>query len=312
MIRLAWRQFRSEATVAIGVLAVVAVVLAITGPHLETVFRTAPNQLVNTFHGLQTALAGLLLVVPALVGMFFGAPLVARELETGTFRLAWTQSATRIRWLAVKLGLVGLASSVVAGGLSLMVAWWANPIDIENANRFSPSNFDILGIVPFGYALFAFALGSTTGLVFRRTLPAVATTLAGYVGLRFLVTYWVRPRFEGPLHFSSPLTASSGFEIVRTNTGGLCRRAASRHSERLGPLREGRRQRRTFTNECLLDESMPRYWRTDPRGRPRRRWSPYSARFRRGLSDVHRQSCESVPRAHHVSARQPILALSGL
>ena len=71
--------------------------------------------------GLQIALNTLVLVVPVLIGMFWGAPLIARELETGTFRLAWTQSVSRVRWLLVKLGLVGLAAIVVAGGLSLHV-----------------------------------------------------------------------------------------------------------------------------------------------------------------------------------------------
>jgi hypothetical protein len=57
---------------------------------------------------------------------------VARELETGTYRLAWTQSVTRTRWLAVKLGVVGLTSVAVAGLLSLMVTWWSSPIDRAN------------------------------------------------------------------------------------------------------------------------------------------------------------------------------------
>ena len=59
---------------------------------------------------LQVALITLVLVVPALIGMFWGAPLIAHELETGTFRLAWTQSVSRRRWLLVKMGLVGLAA----------------------------------------------------------------------------------------------------------------------------------------------------------------------------------------------------------
>lgn len=130
MIRLAWRQFRTEAAVGIGALVVVAVVLAVTGPHLVDVYRTSPSQVTSTDKGLQMALVAVLQVAPALVGIFFGAPLIARELETGTFRLAWTQGVTRARWLIVKLTLVGLASCVVAGGLSLMVAWWANPINV--------------------------------------------------------------------------------------------------------------------------------------------------------------------------------------
>jgi len=66
----------------------------------------------------------IILVVPALLGIFWGAPLVANELETGTYRLAWTQSVTRKRWLAAKLGLVGLWSMAVAGLLSFIVTLW--------------------------------------------------------------------------------------------------------------------------------------------------------------------------------------------
>ncbi|MGA7420714.1 MAG: hypothetical protein WB765_21460 [Acidimicrobiales bacterium] len=219
MIRLAWRQFRTEAIAGIGALVVVAVVLAVTGPHLMDVYRAAPGQVATTDTPLQTALMAVLLVGPALVGVFFGAPLIARELESGTFRLAWTQGVTRARWLTVKLALVGLASSVLAGGLSLMVAWWANPINIVNQNRFSPSLFGMFGIVPFGYALFAFALGVTTGLLFRKTLPAMATTLVGYVGARFAATYWIRPHFQSPLTKSLKLGPNAFGGFVMTPSG---------------------------------------------------------------------------------------------
>jgi hypothetical protein len=219
MIRLAWRQFRTEAMTGIGALVVVAVVLAVTGPHIVDVYRASPSQLTSTDHGLQIALMAALLVVPALVGIFFGAPLIARELESGTFRLIFTQGVTRARWLLVKLALVGLASSVLAGGLSLMVAWWANPINIENANRFSLALFGMFGIVPFGYALFAFALGASTGLLSRRTLPAMATTLVGYVAARLAVTFWVRPHFAAPLTNSFALTANSQFGFQGSPSG---------------------------------------------------------------------------------------------
>jgi hypothetical protein len=219
MIRLAWRQFRAEASVGIGALVVVAVVLAVTGPHLVDVYRASPNQVTGTDKALQTALVPVLLIAPALVGVFFGAPLIARELESGTFRLAWTQGVTRARWLTVKLALVGLASSVLAGTLSLMVAWWANPINIVNQNRFSPALFGIFGIAPFGYALFAFALGATTGILFRKTLPAMATTVAAFVGVRLAVTYWIRPHFQSPLTKSLKLGTNTFGGFVMTPSG---------------------------------------------------------------------------------------------
>lgn len=220
MIRLAWRQFRFEAWIALGALAVVAAVLGVTGPHLAHVFATAPSQLATTDPTLQSAVAVLTLITPALLGAFFGAPLVARELEAGTHLLAWTQSVSRARWLATKFALVGVAASVLAGGLSLMVAWWANPMDVINQNRFSPANFGMLGIVPFGYALFAFALGAAGGLAFRRTIPAMVTTLVGYVGARYAVTYWVRPRFAAPLHTTFSLTnPHSSFGFLQSPSG---------------------------------------------------------------------------------------------
>lgn len=221
MIRLAWRQFRTEAAAGLAVLVVVAVVLAVTGPHLMDVYRSTPHQVLTTDRNLQAALAALVLVVPALVGVFLGAPLVARELEAGTHRLAWTQSVTRVRWLAVKLAFVGLASSLLAGGLSLMVAWWANPINIVNADRFTPANFGVSGIVPFGYALFAFALGATTGILFRRTLPAMATTLVGYIAAREVVTFGIRRHFAAPLAKAFAIHATSGFGFQMSPSGSI-------------------------------------------------------------------------------------------
>jgi hypothetical protein len=171
---------------------------------------------------LQVALDALVLVVPALIGIFWGAPLVAREFEAGTFRLAWTQGVTRTRWLATKLAVVGLSSMVVAGLLSLMVTWWSSPVDTFNANRFSPSAFGIRGLVPIGYAAFAFALGVTVGVLIRKTLPAMAVTLVGFVAARLAMTFWVRPHLMAPVRASMAINqASTGLSISKSPAGGL-------------------------------------------------------------------------------------------
>jgi hypothetical protein len=166
---------------------------------------------------LQVLALGLVLIVPVLIGMFWGAPLVARELETGTFRLAWTQSVSRLRWLLVKLGLIGLASAVVGALLGLMVSWWFSPIDKVTANRFSPASFGMHGFVPAGYALFAFVLGATTGLLFRRTLPAMAVTLAGFIAVRVVVAEWVRPHFMSPVTEAVRLNPNSAWGISESS-----------------------------------------------------------------------------------------------
>jgi hypothetical protein len=229
MIVFSWRQFRPQALVGAAGLVVVAVVLALTGPHLVHLYdtelaacRAAGGQgpscnyaVTSTMAGLQVALNALVLLVPALLGMFWGAPLIARELETGTFRLAWTQSVTRRRWLFVKMGLVGLAAMVVAGGMSLMSTWWFSPLDKVNQNRFSPAAFGLHGFVPAGYALFAFALGATVGVLVRRTLPAMALTLVGFIAARFVVAEWIRPHFMSPVTATIPLSqAGVGFEAA--------------------------------------------------------------------------------------------------
>ena len=117
MIRLTWLQFRAQAVTAATALAAVVAVLAVTGPHRGL------NS--GASHWLYVAGIAVLYLTPATIGIFWGAPLISRELETGTFRLAWTQSISRTRWLAVKLGLTGLASMATAGLLSLMVTWWS-------------------------------------------------------------------------------------------------------------------------------------------------------------------------------------------
>ncbi len=220
MIAFSWRQFRTQAVIGGAGLVVLGIILLVTGPHLVSIYDTAlaqcrasagassdcNNPVVSTYSKLQVLATALVLIVPVLIGMFWGAPLIARELETGTFRLAWTQSVSRMRWLLVKLGLVGLASAAVGGLLSLMVTWWFSPIDKVNQNRFGIAAFGLHGFVPAGYALFAFALGATTGLLFRRTLPAMAVTLVGYVVARWTVAFEIRP------HFMTPVTKSFGID----------------------------------------------------------------------------------------------------
>jgi hypothetical protein len=221
MIRFAWLQSRAQAVIALGALAVAVVVLAMTGPHLVHVYNhTVANcaahgdcdivrsTFLKTDKHLRASLDILVIVLPGIIGIFWGAPLAAREFETGTYRLAWTQSVTRTRWLAVKLAVVGTTAVVVVGLFSLMVTWWARPIDKVNANRFSPPSFDERGIVAIGYVAFAFALGVTIGLLVRRTIPAMATTLGAFVFAWLAFIQWIRPNLMAPLHRTVALEAS--------------------------------------------------------------------------------------------------------
>jgi hypothetical protein len=219
--------------IAFAGLAVVAIIVAVTGPHLVHLYNsniatcaahgdcsTATEAFVRNDKTLGIWLGILVIVFPGLIGLFWGAPLIARELESGTYRLAWTQSVTRTRWLVVKVAVVGLAAMVVTGLLSLMVTWWASPIDRANANRFSMPLFDERGIVVIGYAAFAVALGVAVGLLIRRTVPAMATTLAAFIVARVATIFWIRPHFIAPLHRSFALDPRA-IGIRTSNTGSF-------------------------------------------------------------------------------------------
>jgi len=245
MIWLSWRQFRLQAIVAGAALVAVAIALAVTGPHLAAVFNsnglatcrvgcdTDASNFINQLRGSATELifyGGIVVmcVVPALIGIFWGAPLVARELESGTFRLAWNQSVPRARWIAVKLGLIGLAAMATAGLLSLMTSWWASPIyqaslkasgNGLSVNKLAPPLFGATGIAPVGYAAFAFALGVTAGVLIRRTIPAMAVTLAVFVGVQILMPLAIQPHLIPPVHVTAPFNANQANEIMITSPG---------------------------------------------------------------------------------------------
>ena len=174
MTRFAWLQSRTQMLVALAGLVAVAAVALITGPHLVGLYdttvatckahndcQTATTAFLGHDNTLRTWLGILVIVVPGLVGVFWGAPLVAHEIETATYRLAWTQSITRRRWLSTKIVLMGLAGMTVAGLVSLAVTWWASPLDRAHAARFA--TFDQRDLVPIGYAALALVVGVTEG-----------------------------------------------------------------------------------------------------------------------------------------------------
>jgi hypothetical protein len=234
MIWLTWRQFRTNAWAALAALAALAVALGLTRPSLVHLYRasgladchTDCGQLADSFmrqvHAGSTGVVywlggGLVFVVPAVVGVFWGAPLVARELENGTHRLTWNQSVSRTRWLAVKLLGVGLATVLVAGLFSAAVTWWSAQLDSADVGRMLPSVFGARGVVPMGYAAFAFVLGVTAGVLVRRTVPAMAITLAIVVFAQVAMPLWVRPHLMPPVRTSASLdvTNLAGFGIDR-------------------------------------------------------------------------------------------------
>ena len=73
----------------------------------------------------------------------------------------------------------------------------AGPVTID---AFQINRFDVTDIVPVGYAIFAMALGICAGTLLRRTIPALAVTLAGFAALRALTALWLRPHYKNAGH----------------------------------------------------------------------------------------------------------------
>ena len=257
MIWLTWRQFRPQAIAAAGAMAAVAIVLAMTRQGLAASYTAAGlsachghcatdaslflDRVGNLDHVLFFGSVLLLVAAPALIGLFWGAPLIAREIEAGTHRIAWNQSVTRTRWTLVKFGLIGLAAIATAALLSLMVTWWASPIDAASLAggaaqaaaaggngahvtfsgfaeaRLDPVIFDARGVAPLGDAAIAFALGVTAGVLLRRMLSAMAVTLLAFVAIQVLMPNFVRPHLLPPAHFTAPMNIQH--QQISTNAG---------------------------------------------------------------------------------------------
>ena len=214
MTWLLWRQHRIHLAIAGILLAAFGIPALVTGGHLADALSACQSSgcsgvdLLDQYRGMNV-LVDLTIMVPLLIGVFWGAPIVGKELETGTAVLAWTQSSTRRHWLRMKLvtlfGLAALSSAAVSG----LVTWWSQAHNSTVESRFTGLQFDIQGIVPVAYAIFAAAVGLTAGIVWRRALPAMATTVGVFVGVRLLVELVFRQSYMSPLTLGSSLGVKS-------------------------------------------------------------------------------------------------------
>ncbi len=212
MIWLTWRQQRLETLLGGALLALLAVFVLLTGLDMASTYRSlgvaacitshAPTcaDVIEAFRNQFGALSSIstwLALLPLIFGVLLAAPFVL-ELEQGTYRLIWTQGITRTRWVTLKLGLLMAAAMLVAVALTALLTWWQTPF-VQLDGAFQPRLFDSEGIVPLAYTVFAVALGLGVGTALRRTIPAVAISLVGFLVLRLGVETWLRPTFMPPL-----------------------------------------------------------------------------------------------------------------
>lgn len=195
MLWVTWRQHRAQLVWTVGLLLVLGGFLWWNGSQASTGL--------TAYHDGNAASGQLLLAwlpfAAMLIGLFWGAPVLGREFERGTFRLAWTQSVSRRRWLAVKLGGLGLAVTLCGlafgGMMSAWLAAWG-----DGRPMASPGWFTVSGVVPAAWWLFLFAAGTAAGALLRRVLPAMAVTI-GVFALAMYLTFTFREDYAAPERF---------------------------------------------------------------------------------------------------------------
>jgi hypothetical protein len=215
MAWVTWRQHRAQLYATAGLLLAFAAAAFATHVPVQAAYhrdalseclpagsRSGCDIIVKHFESQFDSWAAVLrlaAVLPALVGLFVGAPLLAREFEHDTHRFAWTQGVTRGRWLLSKTALLALGTVVAGFVASAIVMWWRGPFDTLEG-RISPAGFDVEGVVVPAYALYALAVGVLAGLVFRRAVAAMSATLVVFGATRLLVLTFLRPHYLAPLH----------------------------------------------------------------------------------------------------------------
>ena len=234
MAWVTWRQHRFALAGVAGLLGVLAAYLVFTGLPMHHAYAAltacrpagslacsnAIGDFDNAYWSTAEAIAVLLQVVPALIGAFAAAPVLAQELETGTFRYAWTQGIGRLRWTAGKLVPLAVAVTAVAGAFTVLIAWYNQPwVAAGYVIPFSARVFDLLGVAFAAWTLAAFAIGVLAGMLIRRAVPAIAASLAAYAGLAFATALWLREHYITPLVTHNPNLPGSAWIISHWYTG---------------------------------------------------------------------------------------------
>jgi hypothetical protein len=165
--------------------------------------------------------------VPVLIGAFAGAPVLARELETGTFRYAWTQGFGRWRWALAKLVLLGVVLAAAAAAVGVLVSWYYQPYFVVGNQALGLSQippfvtlFSLRGVAFPAWTLAAFAIGALAGMLIRRVVPAIVATLAVYAGLAIAADGFLREHYLTPLVTTSPNLPGTAWVIGQWWTKG--------------------------------------------------------------------------------------------
>ncbi|MGW6441488.1 ABC transporter permease subunit [Lentzea sp. NPDC055074] len=222
MTWLIWRQHRTEAGVLAVLLGLFGIALLVLGTQAHDLFPGGPSACVGEAgagdactasfrrlddeYGWVENLLAAFYLVPLVIGAFLGAPLLARELEDGTWQLAWTQAVPRMRWLAAKLAALAGVTIALTAMFTAVLTWFRQPFDAWEG-RLQYDAFDLEGLVPVAYALFAFGVATAAGAILRRSLPAFGVAFGAFLAARMLVALVARPAYATPLTTTGPIPA---------------------------------------------------------------------------------------------------------
>ena len=224
MAWVTWRQHRAALGAVAAFLGALAVYLWLTGlqmHHAEATYCHPASSIACNInftgkYGPTAILVSIVLqAVPALIGAFTGAPVLARELETGTYRYAWTQGIGRLRWTVGKLVPLAVAVTAATGAFTVLFSWYTQPfVAVGYVTPFAPRVFGLLGVAFAAWTLAAFAIGVLAGMLIRRAVAAIAATLAVYTGLAFATGLWLREHYITPLVTSNPNPPGSAWAAI--------------------------------------------------------------------------------------------------
>lgn len=221
MIWVGWRQQRTEALIAGTIFVLLTALLVPTGIQMAHAyhhdglaaclgFEPSPvcGTAVDSFRerfGQVSGLINWLTLLPGLFGILLAAPFLI-DLENGTYRLAWTQSISRRRWLAGKLGFAVAGTLLACGALILLTTWWRAPY-VHLDGRMQNGTYDAEGVVALGYGLFVLGVALAVGALWRRTAPSLMVAFVAYFVARLFVDAWLRARLLKPLSATWPIGA---------------------------------------------------------------------------------------------------------
>ncbi|MET8211906.1 transporter [Streptomyces sp. NPDC005373] len=215
---LAWRQQRVLVAIGVAVLAVTAVIaLYFRSGMLDDLHsglfdhcdpgplycsRADTGSLLMLDVEPLKYLGALNIVLPVLIGVVWGAPLLGRDRELGTHRMVLAQGVSRGQWFAFRFALAAVTTVALSGLLAGVFAWWRQPAADRSYGMFWYENTALSGSGPrvVAAALFGLAAGTLLGLLARRVLEAMGLTLLATGAMTLLLEWTHRRRLLVPAH----------------------------------------------------------------------------------------------------------------